>query len=941
MSSGEESDPGPSRSRRKSRRPRACDMCRRRKGNGSKDSGDSCANCTIFQYKCTYVQNAPRRVPNAGYVASLEGQLAELQSLLAQYRRIYPNSESAARISQAIFHPTAIDTIQDTLAPSSFEGCEASGSAHKPLSTPSVKSIYPLSPIPTPTLTDEEPEFDPSEDEVSTSKIMMARFARSPLFHGTNSYQGKSSSMMMIRAALDSKREYVEERKTANQLVDFGSERRDEIPHADGTTERGKERAGCTKRINGPLWHPDTRVDAWSDHPWILKTVNQPQTRFEFPPPDLLDQLLGIYFSQNNCFIPLLHQPTFERDVRDGLHLRNEGFGSVLLLVCAMAAKKCDDPRVLLEEERRKNDKIERGEVLETGEHHRTYHSAGWMWFEQVQKSRLWISFRPATLYDLQVAYLVASCTWETSMSWHGGGYGIRIAQMMGAHRKKSYGEKPTIEGELKKRAFWALVHHDRAHSSIFGHPCSINDEDFDVDLPIVCDDEYWEQDDPGRQFQQPKGKPSKVAYFNCLLRLSQIHSYTLRTIYSINRSKTLLGLVGKDWQARIIAQIDSSLNRWLASVPSHLRWNSTTENGLFYTQSANMHAAYYTLRIIVYRPFIPSPRNHSSSLSPFLSLSTNAARSCIYLLCEQFKQTGNVQDQFALFTSAIAILLNVWAERNSMTSSQREMDMQQVYQAMEIVQKLEPWGRGSGKIWDTLNHLIAMGDSELSMPEQSQSSSKRTWSGHLKDPNVTMPPLPVGGREVAGLMGVQQDQEQLGRAQAAGLCIASGSSSSNDTLVMSSLPSQGHQLNSHSFDHAAGCNTHTRMEYGLQTQPPTFTVSPLGSEYPVTHPPNDSMVEALLNMLAPAQYQQPGIPPAESHGDTGALWNEGVLASDMSDGIPTTTIASLGSGSSPQTVVPGGIPEIDPLSMWYSAPSGFEWEDWGAYLTNFRQNND
>ena len=40
-------------------------------------------------------------------------------------------------------------------------------------------------------------------------------------------------------------------------------------------------------------------------------------------------------------------------------------------------------------------------------------------------------------------------------MAWHGAGYGIRVAQMMGAHRKKSYGTEPTVEGELRKRAFW------------------------------------------------------------------------------------------------------------------------------------------------------------------------------------------------------------------------------------------------------------------------------------------------------------------------------------------------------------------------------------------------------------------------------------------------------------------------------------------------------
>ncbi|KAI0759671.1 transcription factor domain-containing protein [Irpex lacteus] len=129
----------------------------------------------------------------------------------------------------------------------------------------------------------------------------------------------------------------------------------------------------------------------------------------------------------------------------------------------------------------------------------------------------------------------------------------------MGVHRKKAYGPVPTVEEELRKRAFWALVQLDRLHSSVLGRPCGIQDEDFDVDLPIVCDDEYWVHPDPEQAFKQPPDKPSKAIFFNCLLRLSQIHAFALRTIYSINKSKALLGLVGEDWQQRIVAEIDSA----------------------------------------------------------------------------------------------------------------------------------------------------------------------------------------------------------------------------------------------------------------------------------------------------------------------------------------------------------------------------------------------
>ena len=75
------------------------------------------------------------------------------------------------------------------------------------------------------------------------------------------------------------------------------------------------------------------------------------------------------------------------------------------------------------------------------------------------------------------------------------------------------------------------LVTLDRFISSALGRPCAIHDEDFDLDLPIECDDEYWTNEDPTQAWKQPPGKPSVVAYFNCILRLNQILAFALRTI--------------------------------------------------------------------------------------------------------------------------------------------------------------------------------------------------------------------------------------------------------------------------------------------------------------------------------------------------------------------------------------------------------------------------
>ena len=102
-----------------------------------------------------------------------------------------------------------------------------------------------------------------------------------------------------------------------------------------------------------------------------------------FPPPDLLDALVDLYFDHIGCHYPLLHEPTVKDSIAARLHLRHGPFGATVLLVCAIGSRFTSDPRVLLD-----------------GSGHP--HSAGWKWFALVEGVRR-LSFAPARLHNLQV----------------------------------------------------------------------------------------------------------------------------------------------------------------------------------------------------------------------------------------------------------------------------------------------------------------------------------------------------------------------------------------------------------------------------------------------------------------------------------------------------------------------------------------------------------
>ncbi len=96
--------------------------------------------------------------------------------------------------------------------------------------------------------------------------------------------------------------------------------------------------------------------------------------------------LINTYFPNQNVNIPLLHRPTFQTAVMDGLHLRDDGFGCTVLLVCALGARFFDDPR-----------------VFPKGSCDNPY-LAGWQWFRQIKPIFQVINLEAPRLYDIQIA---------------------------------------------------------------------------------------------------------------------------------------------------------------------------------------------------------------------------------------------------------------------------------------------------------------------------------------------------------------------------------------------------------------------------------------------------------------------------------------------------------------------------------------------------------
>jgi hypothetical protein len=83
-------------------------------------------------------------------------------------------------------------------------------------------------------------------------------------------------------------------------------------------------------------------------HKWE-KCLHVKKGPFQFPPADLLQDLVKSFFDLTNKCIPLLHEPTFRKSLREGCQFYDVDFAHLVLLVCAIGSQSSSDPRVLLD----------------------------------------------------------------------------------------------------------------------------------------------------------------------------------------------------------------------------------------------------------------------------------------------------------------------------------------------------------------------------------------------------------------------------------------------------------------------------------------------------------------------------------------------------------------------------------------------------------------
>ncbi|KAG6849570.1 hypothetical protein H0H93_007351 [Arthromyces matolae] len=618
---------------------RACDACRRRKTKPV-----DLAHTTAVRY-----------------ITGLEDRMEQLRALLKQLR---PNVDFSQQLGPPVIRDSWKDQAQQPLWANTLP---VQAKASPPASSPQ---------------TTEEPDHDSSEDpgaildilELPNNGEMTQKLElrgeepiaqRDPTEPAIARFHGKSSSVGLVGVTQMFKMMHLLEANTAHDTR-LGS------PDSIGSSSSGGSATSGSSIHRPKFWKMPERERLWEERD-ISSADLIAQLLAAFPPEDLVPELIRVYFVYSNSPLPLLHRPTFDRQWSENLHRTNVWFAVVCLGIFSIASRWSHDLRVIPE-----------GATTSSGSP--DWSLAGWKYCK--------------VGLGLFAAYLRDSA--HRPLTWILVGSALRKAQDIGIHKKRVYGREPTVDSELWKRAFYCLLVLDRFESAAIGRCALVGEEDFDVDLPLEVDDEYWEADGSGSMFKQPEDVPaSKVVSFNLVIKLSRVLAFAMKSLYAIDKQKLFFGLSPLEWRRAILEHVGAALEKWFKTLPEDFVWLNQKDSSPFAVDAAVLRTTYRLVEMLIYQMFIPTSVVSSTPYEPLqqawqlppgttpLDICVDAAHDCANISQKQSLEALSTWPIY-IYASQVGstlILVKIW----NLKMQDRDMRARDVEDVKPPTMALEP----------------------------------------------------------------------------------------------------------------------------------------------------------------------------------------------------------------------------------------------------------
>ncbi|CAG8503132.1 9587_t:CDS:2 [Paraglomus occultum] len=386
------------------------------------------------------------------------------------------------------------------------------------------------------------------------------------------------------------------------------------------------------------------------------------------PSRELCDELVDVYFQAIHPCIPFVDKTYFMEKYKD---LENNPQILVLLFaIMSVAARHIDRPAVRL--------------------HPDEPSTAGDRFFYRA-KELLSDDFDESNIITLQ-ALLVMGMNQQgkkNSRSWLYTGLAIRMAQDMGLHRDSSKWNLDARQAEIRKRLWWACFVSDRIVSAGLGRPVVIQEQDFDVPLPVSG--------------ALPEDDPIGIEAWVKTIQLTAILGRVIQHVYCI-KSKT----ISSPNSESILAELDDELNQWLDSLPDYMRYEPSMSLVDPKNQKrAFFHLLFYTIQILLHRPYIKPRSKGPPSSIPSLTICTRAANNITHISYRSMKEgalkVSWTHNLYFFFTATVMHIINALSGDERF----REVAKQGLRMSLKCLEKLRPFWCAADKCVGVISDLL------------------------------------------------------------------------------------------------------------------------------------------------------------------------------------------------------------------------------------------
>ncbi|WAR61550.1 hypothetical protein PtB15_12B240 [Puccinia triticina] len=486
-----------------------------------------------------------------------------------------------------------------------------------------------------------------------------------------------------------------------------------------------------------------------------------------YPPPDLQQSLLEIYFQQVHPLIRAVHPPSFIKDFKAGRVDTDDGFRAFCLSIFALASRFSKDPRVYLDIE---------------GNPHGYLQTAGLRYCLSAASYLFRPIPSPATLCELQALALVVIYSLgavNTDLVWCVLGVALQRAQVAGIHvENNSRWTDSPIEDSYRRKVFFFLYEFDSIVSGTLGKPAYMQESDFDV-LPgdpeldrdlEVCVNPYLNP--TGTEVPTDHMVDEIFQAYNMMQSSLGGLKNLLPVINLINAQRDMHpGVKFSSCVKAMIKQLDSSMNTCIQKIAVKINLhhpNSDLISAPALLSSVAVNSWYHEFRLLLHQVLfnskeksqsnepnkpddkqqagIPGPSTtFKKSSHPYLDICVESARAIIRSLNQLHQRNllayGFFWIPLRLKNALVILVCSLVKQRRSLSEDERQARSLEISLGVQILNTMAPSTYIAGKC----SHMVINLYKSAIQHNQQQAIKAGSSSTLSASSSSSTPPAPSG----------------------------------------------------------------------------------------------------------------------------------------------------------------------------------------------------